>query len=309
MRTTYIIIITVFSIFFNLLILIFPELTIKSAAKGLQLWYNSALPSLLPFIISINILKHTPAPLYISKIFEPITKRLFNVSGIGVFPIVMGMLSGYPLGAKLCCELYSENKLSKEQAQHILCFSNNSGPLFITGTVGAIFLNNVSAGWFLMVIHYISAIIIGIITAKKTNNINSKNIIRKKQECLYIGRILSESLENSIEAIVMIGGYIILFSIITGYISPLIENKALKGVICGIFEITQGCSIISKTNNMFIIAGLISWGGLSIHAQSLSYITKTDLSPLKYIFCKLLQSVISVMLFFTLYPIYAQKLS
>lgn len=307
MKSTYTIIITVFSIFFNLLILIFPELTIKSAAKGLLLWYNSALPSLLPFIISINILKRTPAPIYISKLFEPVTKRLFNVTGIGVFPIIMGMLSGYPLGAKLCCELYSEKKLSKEQAQHILCFSNNSGPLFITGTIGAIFLKDVSIGWFLMFIHYLSAVIIGIITSKSSRN--TKILYNEPSKTENIGKILSESLENSISSIVMIGGYIILFSIITGYISPLLKNNIQQGIICGLFEITQGCSIIAKTDNIFIIAGLISWGGLSIHAQSLNYITKTDLSPIKYILCKLLQSLISIMLFLVLYPIYIQKLS
>ncbi len=306
MKSTYTIIITVFSILFNLLILIFPETTIKSASKGLLLWYNSALPSLLPFIISINILKHTSAPMYISKLFEPVTKRLFNITGIGVFPIVMGMLSGYPLGAKLCCELYNEKKLSKEQAQHILCFSNNSGPLFITGTVGAVFLNDISTGWFLMIIHYLSAIIIGIITSKKT--LNTEKLYIKPQKTEGIGKILSESLENAIHTIVMIGGYIILFSIITGYISPLIKNDFQRGLLCGIFEITQGCSIISKTQNIFLTAGLISWGGLSIHAQSLSFITKTDLSSIKYIICKLLQSLIAVLLFFLLYPIYAQKL-
>lgn len=307
MKSTYIIIITAFSIFFNLLILIFPELTINSAITGLKLWYSSAVPSLLPFIISINLLKHTYAPYYISKALEPVTKKLFNVDGAGVFPIVMGMLSGYPLGAKLCCEFYSEHKISKEQAEHILCFANNSGPLFIIGTVGTVFLGDLSIGYFLMFIHYLSAIVTGIFTTKKTNTYSVP--FRKESEYKNIGAVLAETLENSITTIVMIGGYIILFSIITGFIMPVIPDGTPQGIICGIFEITRGCSIIAKSKYIFIIAALISWGGLSIHAQSLSYITKTDLSCGKYILSKIFQSFVTIILFFILYPIYAQKLS
>lgn len=305
-KSIYTFIITVLIVFFNLLILIFPELTIKSASTGLLLWYNSALPSLLPFIISINLLKHTSAPIIISKLLEPISKRLFKITGIGVFPIVMGMLSGYPLGAKLCCELYCEKKISKTQAQHILCFSNNSGPLFIIGTVGTLFLKNTSAGYFIMTMHYLSAIITGIIISigKKPEHSPMHMI----SHTYSIGKILSDTLENSINTIVMIGGYIILFSIITGYISPFIKSQLLCGIICGIFEITKGCSIIAD-NNLCIVTALISWGGLSIHFQTLSFITKTDLAAHKYILAKILQVLITICLYIIIYPIYTQKLS
>ena len=63
------------------------------------------------------------------------------------------MLSGYPLGAKLTCDLYNENKISKSEAQRILCFSNNSGPIFIIGTIGTQMLNNSALGYKLLAIH------------------------------------------------------------------------------------------------------------------------------------------------------------
>lgn len=218
----------------------------------------------------------------------------------------MGMLSGYPLGAKLCCELYCEKKISKTQAQHILCFSNNSGPLFIIGTVGTLFLKNTSAGYFIMTMHYLSAIITGIIISigKKPEHSPMHMI----SHTYSIGKILSDTLENSINTIVMIGGYIILFSIITGYISPFIKSQLLCGIICGIFEITKGCSIIAD-NNLCIVTALISWGGLSIHFQTLSFITKTDLAAHKYILAKILQVLITICLYIIIYPIYTQKLS
>lgn len=297
----YIFIITAISIIFNLIILLFPETTINSAKRGLLLWYNSALPSLLPFIISINMLKRTMAPYYIAKLLQPVTKRLFNISGIGVFPIVMGMLSGYPLGMKLSCELYTENKIPKSQAEHLILFTNNSGPLFVIGTVGTIFLNSTKLGYLILVIHYISAIIVGVITKKKYCSCKPYYYYQN----MSIAQMLSETITNSIETIVSIGGYIILFSIITGYIIPLFHSKNIQAIVYGIFEITGGCSMISSKSviGYAIITALISWGGLSIHAQSISFIAKTDLSVIKYILAKALQALISFVLFIAVYSI------
>lgn len=305
----YIAIISFISILFNLIILIFPEITIKSTVKGLLLWYNSALPALLPFIISINLLKHTYAPVLISKTVQPITKKLFKISGIGVFPIVMGMLSGYPLGAKLTCELYKEKRISKQQAQHLIMFTNNSGPLFVIGTVGTIFLHSKSAGYFILIIHYLSAIISGIVTRPKKSTFN--NEIKYTQTNCSISSMLSETIIDSIHTIVTIGGYIILFSIITGYITNFISEPFIKGIIYGMFEITGGCSILAEKSRLglSLISALISWGGLSIHAQASGYISSANLSVCRYILTKIFQALTAFLICMILYPIYAQKLS
>lgn len=309
-KYTYVIIITLITIVFNLLILIFPKFTITFTIKGLMLWYNSALPSLLPFIISTNLLKRSYAPILISKLFSPIGRPLFNTGGIGIFPIIMGMLSGYPLGAKITSELYMENKISKKTAEHLILFTNNSGPLFIVGTVGTIFLKNTKTGYFIMLIHYVSAMIIGAITADRRSYSQSAKINTNFNQ-LSLGQILSETIYDSIRTIVSIGGYIILFSIITGYITQFVNNKFAKAIIYGIFEITGGCSLLSAENqvNTALISALISWGGLSIHFQAADYIIKAKLPFKKYLLSKFFQSLIAFLLCFILYPIYAQKLS
>lgn len=307
-KFAYIFIITAFSVVFNLLILIFPEKTIISASKGLLIWYNSALPSLLPFIISINLLKNTAAPYLIAKLAEPFTKRAFKILGIGTFPIVMGMLSGYPLGAKLCCELYLDKKIAKNEAQRILCFCNNSGPLFILGTLGTLILKSSKTGYFLMFVHYISAIVLGIILSigKKPNC----SIKTSYNSSYTISEILSNTITNSISTIVTIGGYIVLFSIITGYF-PSFNNDILNTLIKGIFEITGGSYCIKNTDitSLSVLSAITAWGGLSIHSQAMSYIKATDLSILKYILSKLLHSLLAVFICILFYPIYAQKLS
>ena len=63
-------------------------------------------------------------------------KPLFNIRGEGSFALIMGIISGYPVGAKIACNFRKNNVCSKEECERLLSFTNNSGPLFIVGTVG-----------------------------------------------------------------------------------------------------------------------------------------------------------------------------
>lgn len=307
-KNTHIYIITIFIVFFNLIIIIFPKEIMNSVKTGLLLWFNFVLPALLPFMISISLLKSTPFPLILSKVLSPVTNRLFGISSYGIFALVSGMISGYPMGAKIVSELYSEKKLCKSEAQYLLSFTNNSGPLFIIGTVGTGLLSSPHTGFFLILIHYISALLIGIIQPRKKAIITSLN----NTYTFNIGKELKKSISNSIEAIVLVGGYIVFFSILCTILQSLIAsyniNTYIKAVIFGILEITNGCKELTYINrlSLSLISGIIAFGGLSIHSQSIGYISATDLSALRYMFFKVLQGIFAFLLCFFLYPIYAQ---
>lgn len=62
-------------------------------------------------------------------------KPIFNVPGIGAYAFIMGIISGYPVGAKIVTEFRKNGECSKVEAERLLSFTNNSGPLFIIGTV------------------------------------------------------------------------------------------------------------------------------------------------------------------------------
>lgn len=276
----------------------------NAVKKGLILWFNFVLPALLPFMISVNLLKSTPFPIILSKILSPITNKIFGISSFGIFAVISGLLSGYPMGAKLVSELYSEKKLTKNEAQYLLAFTNNSGPLFIIGTVGSGLLNNKNIGIFLLFIHYASALLIGFIHPKpKTKISNLYNSYK-----FNMGRELKNSIYNGIEAIVMVGGYIIIFSIICTLLQTILGqfniNSNLKGLIFGILEITNGCKELIQINrlSLSLISAIVAFGGLSIHSQSIGYISSTDLSQIRYILFKALHGIFAFILCFLIFP-------
>ena len=58
-------------------------------------------------------------------------RPLFNVPGEGAFPLIMGIISGYPVGAKIVTNFRKNGTVTKEEGERLITFTNNSGPLFI----------------------------------------------------------------------------------------------------------------------------------------------------------------------------------
>jgi len=114
---------------FVIFLVVFSNSSLLATKKGLNLWANNVVPSLFPFLVAAQLLSHTNFIYYLSKLCNSYMKPLFNVPGIGAFPFIMGIISGYPVGAKIISSLYSNHDCTKNEAERMLCFCNNSGPL------------------------------------------------------------------------------------------------------------------------------------------------------------------------------------
>lgn len=120
---------------FTICLIIFSSSNIIAVKAGLKLWANSVIPSLFPFFVATELLLQTNFPYILGRIFNKLMKPLFNISGEGSFALIMGFISGYPIGAKIACNFRKANILSKTECERLLSFTNNSGPLFIVGTI------------------------------------------------------------------------------------------------------------------------------------------------------------------------------
>ncbi len=317
---------------FNILIIIFPQEILESSKEGLSLWFNNVLPSLLPFIIGTNLLIGLGVVSFIGTLLEPVMMPLFGVGGSGGYALITGMTSGYPMGVKTVANLRENNQLSQIEAQRLTGFVNNGGPLFIIGVVGVGLFASETAGYFILTAHYVSAIITGLllkyykkspkIKIQKNNHLFSTAVSSMKTSIQNDGRtfgqILSDSLKNSLETIAIVGGYIILFSVvvkifeITGITSAILSIFALpdntEGLIVGFLEITNGAKLIAANGlsplALIFCTIIISFGGLSIHAQSVNFMRNTDIKPGLYILFKLMHAGISGFLAWCLLPFF-----
>ena len=120
----------------TLTLIIFPRESVAAARDGLNLWLNNVLPAVLPFTIGANLLIALGAAGFFGAFLEPLMRRVFGLPGAGAFALVIGIVSGYPIGAKVVCDMRLRGEISRDEAQRLISFVNNSGPLFVLGARG-----------------------------------------------------------------------------------------------------------------------------------------------------------------------------
>ena len=307
---------SVLCIIFMISLIIFSETNFIAAKNGLKLWGESVLPTLFPFFVATELLCNTNLIYVLGKYLRNIVNKLFNVPGEGVIALLLGIISGYPTGAKVIVNLKEKGILNREEAERLLAFTNNSGPLFILGTIGISFLNNKRIGYILLITHIFAALTVGVLFRnwkknekiyRKSNDISKEN--NKDFFISEIGEILGNSIKKSILTILNIGGFIVIFSVIISIleeskiffiISHIFEmygvnGEIVIGVIKGLLELTNGAKIVSlyALSNIYIgiIAFLLGFGGLSVMLQVYSIVAKEKISIKPYIYGKLMQGL------------------
>ena len=123
-------------------LLLHPQEGLAAARTGMTLWLNSLIPALLPFIILTGVLIHTGSIEKILLPFRPLFEFLLGVSVYGGYVFLLGMLCGYPMGAKLASDMYESHKISRREAEYLTTFCNNASPSFIITYLGQICLLN-----------------------------------------------------------------------------------------------------------------------------------------------------------------------
>lgn len=339
------------SIFLAFCMIIFPEETFDASLRGLNMWWEVVFPSLLPFFIIAELLISFGVVKFIGVLFEPIMRPLFNVPGVGSFALSMGMASGYPTGAKISARLREEKQISRMEAERLISFTNASSPLFIFAAISVGFFHDVKLGLLLGASHYIGTILVGIcmrfhgqkkgtLTPKKNNKFVS---IGQAWEEMHqsriknnrpIGVILGDAVVHSIQTLLMIGGFIIFFSVLTKLITIIgiatifahiiafflqligIPTEFALPFFSGIFEITLGAQSISNASThvllsqLAIVSFILGFNGFSVQAQVASIMAKTDIRFTPYFISRILHGVIACILTIILFkPLYINRLT
>ena len=317
-----------FSIFIILLLCILflalkPAETSAAVTEGLSLCMNTIVPSLFPFFVITSLFIKTGSTLFISRLLSPIMTPLFRVSSVGAVPFTLGLIGGYPLGAKTIAELYMDGKCSKKEAEKLLGFCCNCGPAFIIGVIGAKILNNLSAGFMIYLIHILSAVITGFVLRGRKNENGTKNESSLPKN-ITISKAITVSVKDSVKTIFDVCGFIVFFLIVMTMLENIgvfklignlfkqlnIDSNAGIALFKGIIELSNGINGLTyiKAPDSFILSTIIvSWGGLSVHFQTAAVLDKARLKMSKYYLGKTIQAIISGILSYITLTIWSEK--
>jgi len=296
----------------------FPQESVDASIRGLNMWWEIVFPSLLPFFIVAEMLIGFGVVKFIGVLLEPLMRPLFRVPGVGGFVWAMGMASGFPAGAKFTARLREEGQITKTEAERLVTFTNCSNPLFIFGAVSVGFFNNAKLGIILALAHYLGNITVGLMMRfygvkeeKSQKKGKRKPSLRLAFSTLHqtrindnrpLGKLLGDAVMSSIRTLLMIGGFIILFSVVNKLLFHLgitaVLAKAVAFIltlfglpgelsipfIAGMFELTLGSQMTSQVQEATIMqqaiitSFILGFSGLSVQAQVASILAQTDIN-------------------------------
>ena len=106
----------------TLLVLCRPNDTAEAVRTALSLCAKTVIPSLFPFMVISELIASLGIARWAGKIFSKPFHALFGINGSGASALILGILCGFPIGAKCAVSLYGSGQLSKEQTERLLCF-------------------------------------------------------------------------------------------------------------------------------------------------------------------------------------------
>ncbi|MBC8014990.1 MAG: sporulation integral membrane protein YlbJ [Sporomusaceae bacterium] len=319
------------SVFITVAMVQFPKEAFDAAIMGLNLWWNVVFPSLLPFFILSEILMGLGVVHFIGVLLEPLMRPIFNVPGIGAFAMSMGLASGYPMDAVITCKFRKSQLCTAVEAERLLSFTNTADPLFMFGAVAVGMFGMPELGAAIAIAHYSSSLIVGVIfrfhgrdrdSYTHDPQVASRNILLRALRALYVakqedkrsmGQLLGDSVKTSMNTILLIGGFIILFSVFlqilsvvgvtdvlsaafAGFLSLIgFSTNLAPALVSGLFEIDLGALAASQADaplieKVAIASAIIAWSGLSVHGQVASIVIESGIRMLPYMVARLLHA-------------------
>lgn len=300
-------IVIVLTLFILYQIIINKILIYNSINLSLDIWVNNLIPALFPFFIITDILINYNFTCYIPKKIKSFCKYLFNVTDNMITILFLSLVSGFPNNARNTRILYDKGLITLDEANHILIFSHFSNPVFVLTTVGLFFFNNKTIGIILLISHYFSNFILGILFRSFFNHKNNNDL--KYDNDVNFGNVLINAIKKAVDTILLICGIVTIFLLLASIIDNIFNLDIYTSMIVkGMLEITIGIESLAKLNLPIVYKAVIAscflaFGGFSVHMQVISQISDTKISYKYFLIGRIYQMILSGIITYLIYLI------
>ena len=298
------------------LLLTAPARYAQACTRGIALWAKTVLPTLFPFLVLTGILTKLGAVRKLSERLSPLT-GVFGLPGCAAYCLLLSLLSGYPVGSRTVAMLHQGGAIDRRQAARMSVLCSTSGPMFLLGSVGGILFKSAAAGMILLTAHILAVVGVSLLLALPRRGRQSAAApVPPPAAAKYADGILARSMQESVVAILCVGGSIALFSVLAQaltdlrvlsapsalfalLLSPFGSGSAAEGLAVGLLEATQGCAAIAASGAPLALplcAFLVTFGGGSILAQQLAFLSAAGVRAGAFIGVKMLQGIAAFLL-------------
>ncbi|WP_413377411.1 nucleoside recognition domain-containing protein [Paenibacillus taichungensis] len=276
-------------------VVVSPKDAFDASIQGLDIWWKIIFPAMLPFLMLSQMLTAFGFTHALGVLLGPLMQRWFRLPGKAGLAVVVGMCGGFPAGADTASRLVQDQQITAKQAGIVASASHFANPLMIILVIGAAFLHQPAAGYFLLIVHWVSGWIATMIGVRllpkesKGEKHSTANPSSYKRRSLWsqmmfaareaqerdgrgFGKLLGDTVSQAVQTLMMTGGYMIVFAVfvrlLTLYITPgtsVAFWPSLLELHLGTYHLSQ--SPLTSVMLMSLLAAVLGWGGLCSHLQ------------------------------------------
>lgn len=266
-----------------------------AAAEALALCGGAVIPALFPFMAVSALLVAMGFGEWMSPHLSGLM-ALYRLPGPAGSALLLGLVGGYPVGARTAAELYHKGLLTEEEAERLLGFCNNSNPVFLMSVLGSGVFGSVRTGVWLWLIHVLSALLTGLFfRGRRTGRHRRRTSVPELRELPPFQTAFVEAVRGACGTMLSVCGFVVLFYVLASPLSALggYPGAALVGCV-ELFSLTP---LLPPDRFGFLLAaGCAGWGGISILCQTAAVLDGSGLRMRNCLLGKLLQGGISVLL-------------
>ena len=285
----------------------FPQEVSASVTEGLRLSVSVLIPSLFPFFICVNLTSALGLTGVLARVFAPVMRQMFHVSGAGCTAVLCGAAGGYPSGAQCVAALYREGQLSRAEAEYLLLFCNNAGPAFLFGAVGTVLGIGMTGCLLLWGIHLLSALVIGLVNRPK----EAPNAALPPVQRANASGAVVEAVRSAGQAVLQITMFVAAFSVLARLLTMAAAHILPDGVctvLTGMLELSGGIAALANLPialrwKLALASFFLGFGGLCVWMQTQAVLAPAGLSGCGMLLAKLAQGLLAALITFFLAPL------
>lgn len=293
----------------------FPEASAAAAREGVTLCLDLIVPSLFPFFVLSSLLIATGLAGACARPLEKLMGPLFGVGGAGAAALGLGLIGGYPVGARTIAQLTERGECTPAEARRLAQFCNNCGPAFFIGAAGVGVFGSKEAGFLLLGANLTAALLLGI-----GGRVCQGRLLPRQGRDVppvsfsALADRLPQCVTDGFSATLGVCAYVILFSVLaavaeassllplaTQLLAGLLPGEGgqelCRSFLMGFLELSTGTASLSDAPSpslaLPLAAFLLGWGGLSVHCQSLPFLRAAGVATGPYLRAKFLQGMLS----------------
>ena len=272
------------------------------AREGLLLCAKSVIPSLFPFMVLSELAISSGISDALPRSVSAPLQKLLGISPVACTALILGLLCGFPVGARCLSSAYKKGLLSKSECERVLLFCNIPSAAYLINTLGETIWNNKGFGILLYVSSLLVALLAGVLCnpdRKKKERSQPTEIPLFRTAQPKGALLLTDAVGAASKSMLLVCAYVVFFSTLVGTLNGCLERYGIPDTVGAalfcLFELSGGVWRASmlphRIQGMILSAFACGWAGLSVHFQIRGVCAECDFSFRKYHLSKLIQGI------------------